>query len=793
MTENTRKNIIGWFWGLFAGAIVLLVTVIAIVAISADIPSFEELENPRSKLATRVISEDGVVLATFHVENRTYVTYSDLSEHLVHAAIATEDARFLEHSGIDLKSLGRVAVKTLLMRDSGQGGGSTITQQLAKTLYPRPEERPGIFEMISIKIKEQITALKLERSYTKEEIMAMYLNSIFFGSESYGIKTAAETFFAKSPSDLTVEESAMLIGMVNKPTRYNPVINPEFALERRNTVISRMAKNGYITAAERDSITAIPIVLNYRLQDHNSGLAPYFRDMLRRDMSAKMPREENYTWHEEYAADSLRWELDPVYGWLNKNLKPDGSRYNLDRDGLRIYTTINSHMQKYAEQAVSEHLGKTLQPKFDREISRRRDKPFAAGTEAQQIKTIMNQARKSCDRYRNARRAGLSETEALAQFSTPVRMRVFAWNSKGYVDTTMTPDDSIRYCKAFLRAAFVAIEPDSGNVKAYIGGHNYRYFKYDNVRQGRRQVGSTIKPFLYALAFQEGLGPCDKVVCMPQTFQLPDGTTWTPRSTDKEEWIGTTVTLKWGLAKSSNNISAFLMKQVGPEALVRMMHQMGVNTHVDPVLSNCVGAPEVQIYNMVASYNTFASGGVFANPQYVSRIEDSDGKVITSVSANKREAISPSLAYTMIKMMQGVVNEGTAIRLRSVYGLHGEIAGKTGTTNDNSDGWFIGYTPKITAGVWVGGENPQIHFSSLADGGGSNMALPIWGIWYRKCLADPALGFTDLDTFKAPPGGTIESFDCDSNGAFLGGAGEDYQGDGGEAGVHDQEEDYYFN
>ena len=793
MTQETQHKITKWFWTLFAGVIALGVLVILLVALFVDIPSFEELENPNSKLATQVISEDGVVLATFHIENRTYVTYDELSPHLVHAAIATEDARFLDHSGIDLKSLGRVAFKTLLMRDSGQGGGSTITQQLAKTLYPRPEERPGKLKMIGIKIKEWITAVKLEKSYTKEEIMAMYLNSIFFGSGAYGVKTASETFFAKSPSDLTVEESAMLVGMVNKPTRYNPVINPEFALERRNTVISRMAKQGYISKSQRDSIQALPIVLNYSLQDHNSGLAPYFRDMLKRDMNAKKPKRSGYSWPEEYSADSLRWELDPIYGWLEKNRKSDGSRYDLDRDGLRIYTTINSHMQKYAEEAVAEHLGKTLQRKFDREISRRRDKPFAEGTDSKQIATIMNQARKSCPRYTNARRAGLSESEAMAQFSKPAKMRLFSWNSKGYVDTTMTPDDSIRYCKAFLRAAFVAIEPHSGNVKAYIGGHNYRYFKYDNVRQGRRQVGSTVKPFLYTLAFQEGLQPCDKVVCMPQTFQMFDGTTWTPRSTDKEEWIGTTVTLKWGLAKSSNNISAFLMKQVGPEALVRMMHQMGVTSHIDAVLSNCVGALEVQIYNMVASYNTFPSNGVFTHPQYISRIEDSNGKVITNVSTNKREAISPGLAYTMIKMMQGVVNEGTAFRLRSVYGFQGEIAGKTGTTNDNSDGWFIGYTPKITAGVWVGGENPQIHFRNLADGGGSNMALPIWGIWYKKCLADPALGFSGLETFKVPPGGASASFDCENSGTFLGGYGDDYQGDGGEVGVHDQEEDYYFN
>ena len=790
MTEATKKKTIKWFWIVVAAPFALVALLLLLTAMFARIPSFEELEHPDNKLATQLIAEDGEVLSTFHIENRTYVSYEELSPYLVQAAVATEDARFYKHSGIDMKSLGRVAVKTLLLRDSSQGGGSTITQQLAKTLYPRKEG--GKLKMVFTKLKEWITAVKLERDYTKNEIMAMYLNSIFFGSGAYGVKAASETFFAKEPAYLSAEEAAMLVGMVNKPTRYNPVLHPDYALQRRNFVIGQMEKADFISAAERDSLRELPInVDNYQVQDHNSGLAPYFRDMLRRDMNATKPKRSNYEYPEEYTADSLRWREDPIYGWLNKNRKSDGSQYNLDRDGLRIYTTINYRMQKYAEEAVAEHLGGRLQKDFNRDLRSKRNKPFPNDVDEQRIKSIMNQARRWSDRWRQGRKAGLSDEEILKQFSHPERMRVFAWNKQGCIDTVMTPDDSIRYYKSILRTGFVAIEPNSGYLKAYVGGPNYRYFKYDNCRQGKRQVGSTIKPFLYTLAMQEGFTPCDRVVCMPQTFDMPDGTTWTPRSTDKEEWIGTIQTLRWGLAHSSNNFSAFLMKELGPASLVKMAHQMGVSSHLDEVYSLCVGAAEVEIYNMVAAFNTFPSNGVYIVPQYVTRIEDSDGNVLGDFTTRRREAISPRTAYQMINLMEGVVNNGTAARLRSVYGMTGDIAGKTGTTNDNSDGWFIGYTPKVTAGVWVGGEDRQVHFQSIAYGSGSNMALPIWGIWYKKCLADPRLDFSQEDRFVAPPGVELNA-DCEIDGVFLGGYGSD-AGGGSNAASHDEEEDYYFN
>ena len=767
MTDAVKKKIVKWFWLLFTLPVVMVCGLIALVWAFADIPSFEELENPDSKLATQVIAEDGEILTTFHIENRSYVTFGELSQNLVNAAVATEDVRFYNHSGIDFKSLGRVAVKTLLGGDSSQGGGSTITQQLAKTLYPRQDvssKIPGvsIIKMVWIKLKEWVTAVKLERSYTKDEIMNMYMNAIFFGSNAYGIKAASQTFFAKAPSELTVEEAATLVGMVNKPTRYNPVLNPDKSLVRRNFVISQMEKAGFISKEECDSIQQVPIALSYQIQDHNAGLGPYFRDMLRRTMNAKEPKRSSYAQYEDYVVDSLQWADNAFYGWLNKNTKADGSKYNLDKDGLRIYTTINYKMQKYAEEAVAEHLGKDLQKSFWRDLRWKKNKPFSDDIEPEMIDQLMKQARRWSDRYRIMKANGASEAQIRKSFSEPVKMRLFSWNKNGYVDTLMTPDDSIKYYKSHLRAAFMAIEPHTGHIKAYVGGPNYRYFKYDNVRQGKRQVGSTIKPFLYTLAMQEGMTPCDRVVNVPQTFLVND-TTWTPKSTDKDEWIGQTVTLKWGLTKSSNNISAYLMKQYGPHAMADMMRKMGVGSHIDETYSLCVGSADISVYEMVSAYNTFPSQGVFVTPIFVTRIEDNMGNVIGEFNNTKREAIGEHTAYLMANLMQGVVNSGTGVRLRAKYGLKGEMAGKTGTTNDQSDGWFIGYTPSLTAGVWVGAEDRQVHFESLALGGGSNMALPIWGLFMQKVLADGTLGIDENDRFV--PSGVKLELNCDGSDA----------------------------
>ncbi|HIZ87520.1 MAG TPA: transglycosylase domain-containing protein [Candidatus Coprenecus pullistercoris] len=757
MKDKTKRKLIVALWCIVFIPIGIGVLFIAGVGLFAEIPSFEELENPKTYLATELISEDGEVIATYHIENRSHISYGELSPYIVSAAVATEDVRFYQHCGIDFRSLGRVAVKSILLGDTGSGGGgSTITQQLAKTLFPREEATgkfPGsaAFRLVVNKFKEWITAVKLERNYTKDEIMAMYMNAIFFGSNSYGIKAAANTFFNKEPIDLNIQESATLVGAVNKPTRYNPALNYDKSIERRNHVLSQMGKYGFVTDSEADSLMALPIVLDYHQTDHNTSPAPYFRDMLRKYMSASVPDRDNYYFEEDYIADMDLWENDPLYGWLNKNMKPDGTKYNLDKDGLTIYTTIDSRMQRYAEEAVTQHLSQELQPAFFKDLKDNPHRPFAKEVPYNVRKTVMEQARRWSDRYRNMKQAGASDKEIEASFDEKIPMRIFSWNDNGYIDTVMTPNDSIRYYKSILRASLVAIEPYTGHVKAYIGGPEYRYFKYDNARQGKRQVGSTIKPFLYTLAMQEGYYPCDKVLNVPQTFVVGD-TTWTPKSEDRAEYIGKNVTLKWGLTRSSNNISAYLMRQFGPTAMVEMCRKLGITSYLAPYPSLCLGPADITLLEMVSAYNTYPSRGVYIYPQFVTRIEDSEGNVLGTFSPRKREAISEATAYLMVNLMEGVVNEGSGTRLRWRYGLEGPIAGKTGTTNDHSDGWFIGYTPGLTAGIWVGAEDRQVHFESMALGQGANTSLPIWGLFMQKVMADGTLGISPDDKFIAPPG-----------------------------------------
>ena len=782
MKEKTKKRLIVAFWSLFSLGILSVAFAILGVMLFADMPSVDDIERPDMNLATQIISEDGEVLATFHLENRIFVDYSEISPYMVQAAVATEDVRFYKHSGIDFRSLVRVVVKTILKGDASQGGGSTITQQLSKILYTESlramnadsqNNQDGVrkkrskvgkmFRMVKIKMIEWVTAVRLERRYTKDEIMMLYMNKLDFGNRAFGIRAAAKTYFGKSPIDLSVEESATILGIINKTDRYNPVKNPDKSLERRNFVLSQMAKAGYLTRQQKDSLVQTPIVLSYVRQDHHAGRGLYFKNMLLRTMNAREPKKSNYYFHEDYVVDSLQWANDGLYGWLNKNFKPDGSKYNLFTDGLRIRTTINSKMQQYAEEAVAEHLGKDLQRSFWRDLRGKRNRPFSDDLDKETVDMLMKQARRWSDRYRMMKESGHSESQIAKSFNEPVKMRVFSWKGKGYVDTVMTPNDSIKYYKSHLRAAFMAIEPHTGHVKAYVGGPHHSYFQYDNVRQGKRQVGSTIKPFLYTLAMQEGLTPCDKVVNVPQTFVVGD-TTWTPKSTDKDEWIGQTVTLKWGLTKSSNNISAYLMKQYGPHAMTSMMRKMGIGCHIDETYSLCVGSADIAVYDMVAAYNTFPSKGVYVSPLFVTTIEDRYGNRLGEFYNTKREAISEHTAYLMANLMQGVVNSGTGIRLRAKYGLKGEIAGKTGTTNNQSDGWFIGYTPKLTAGVWVGGEDRSIHFESLSLGGGSNMALPIWGIFMKKVLQDGTLGLSETDRFVAPLGTSL-NLNCDGSDA----------------------------
>ena len=780
MKETTKKKIRKLLWIVVLAPFALLLFALFVVALFARIPSFEELEDPKNNLATQLISADGKVINTYHIENRSYVKYEDLPQSLIDAAVATEDARFYKHSGIDFRGLARVGVKTILLHNSSQGGGSTITQQLAKTLYPREEVNskiPGAkyVKMIGIKLKEWITAVKLERNYTKNEIVTMYLNSVFFGSNSFGIKAAASTFFNKDTRDLTVEEGACLVGMVNKPTRYNPALNPEQSLSRRNHVLKQMTKYRYLSKHDYDSISQLPIVLDYEQKDHTSGLGPSCRDLLRRTMNAEKPKRSSYKQYEDFQVDSTLWMDDPLYGWLNKNLKPDGTQYNLDKDGLRIYTTIDSRMQKYAEEAVAEHMAE-VQKTFNSELKYKRNKPFADDVNQDMIDIVMKQAIRWSDRYMGLKKEGKSEEEILKSFQEPCKMRLFAWNKEHYIDTTMTPYDSIKYYKSYMRCAMIAIEPHTGFVKAYVGGPDYRYFKYDNARQGKRQVGSTMKPYLYTLAMQEGYTPCSRVVNVSRSFQIGEDV-WTPKSTDKAEYIGRTVTLKWGLTHSSNNISAYLMQQFGPQAMVQMCRRMGIGSYLDPVYSLCVGSCDLSVYEMVAAYNTFPSRGVYVSPMLVTRIEDKSGNVLASFTARKREAISDPTAYLMVNLMQGVVNEGTAGRIKWKYGLT-NVAGKTGTTNDNSDGWFIGYTPKLTAGVWVGAEDRQVHFASTANGQGASVALPIWGIFMNKIYKDPSIAMSNDDVF-VPPLGMDMSFGCSGSEEDLSSGGVSDPDDGG--------------
>lgn len=759
MKVATQKKIVWITAAVVAFIILLLVGVISYVGLSEkDDTSFDKLENLDTALSSIVYAEDGTVLTKFSAkENRTNVSYEELSPYLEQALVATEDRRFYDHSGIDFKSLPRVAIKTILMRDQAQGGGSTITNQLAKKIYKRPRMK-GLTKY-KVKIREGLIALKLERCYTKKEIITMYLNVNDFGDLAYGINAAANTFFGKSPLELNIQESATLVGMLNKTTRYNPYLHPEASKNRRNHVLSKMQEAGYITKAECDSICQLPIELNYSVQDHNAGHAQYFRDMIKATMNQNEPVRSKYATVEEYRKDSLAWANDELYGWLKRHKKSDGSSYDLNRDGLRIRTTINYKMQCYAEEAVAEHLGKDLQVAFDKECKGNPKRPYAANTDSKIVNAQLASARKNSDRYRNMSKRGVSEREILASFEQKTKMRVFAWNDAGYIDTEMTPMDSIKYYKSILRAAFMVIEPGTGKVKAYVGGPNYRYFPFDNIRQSERQIGSTAKPFLYTLAMQEGMTPCDRVVNVPQTFDLGTGNTWTPRSTDKDEWIGQSVTLKWGLMKSSNNISAYLMKRFGPFAMVDMMRNMGITSRLDAVPSLCVGSCDLSLDEVVAAYNVFPSGGEYVTPILVTSIEDKYGNTIASFRTHKREVISEESAYLMENLMSGVVDKGTGARLRGKYALKGAIAGKTGTNNDHADGWFIGYTPRITAGVWVGGEDRDIHFKNIAQGGASNMALPIWGIFMQKCVKDKSLGFSPEDTFVAPAGFDV-NLDC---------------------------------
>ena len=749
-----RKTFIIVLWALLL--IGMLATYIIFSAISDGkigyVPPIEELENPNLKFATQVISDDGKVLGTWSLskENRLYVGYEDLSPNLVHALVATEDVRFSEHSGIDARAFMRALIKRGVLMQKNAGGGSTITQQLAKQFYSPTAD--NVMERLLQKPIEWVIAVKLERYYTKEEILTMYLNKFDFLNNAVGIKTAAGTYFSKEPKDLSIEEAATLIGMCKNPSLYNPRRFNERTRGRRNVVLDQMRKAGYLTEAERDSLQALPLVLRYRPVDHNDGLATYFREYLRGVLNAKKPVKKNYRgWQmQKFYEDSLAWETNPLYGWCAKNKKKDGSNYNLYTDGLKIYTTINSRMQQYAEEAVQEHVAEYLQPRFFKEKKGRKTAPYTNQLTNEEVEAILNRSIRQSERRRVMKAAGYSDAEIMKAFNTPREMTVFTY--QGEKDTIMTPLDSIKYYKHFLRAGFMSMDPITGYVKAYVGGPNYDNFKYDMAMVGRRQVGSTIKPYLYSLAMENGFSPCDETRNVEGTYFDENGIAWTPRNSSKKHY-GEIVTLKWGLANSNNWISAYLMSKLNPYELVRLIHSFGVlNKEIQPTISLCLGPCEISVGEMVSAYTAFVNKGIRTAPLFVTRIEDNDGNVLATFSPQVNEVISESSAYKMLIMLRAVINEGTGGRIRRLYNITADMGGKTGTTNNNSDGWFMGFTPHLVSGCWVGGEERDIHFDRMADGQGASMALPIWGIYMNKVYADKALGYSQKDTFDIPDG-----------------------------------------
>ena len=709
------------------------------------------MQNPINRFATQIYSADGKVIGTwnFNRENRVCVSYNDISPYLVQALVATEDVRFYDHSGVDFIALGRAIVKRGLFGQASAGGGSTITQQLAKQLYS--ETAKSTMQRALQKPIEWVIAVKLERNYTKEEIIALYLNYFDFLHNAVGIKTAANTYFNKEPRDLNIEEAATLIGLCKNPSLFNPVRYPDRCRERRNVVLDQMRKAGYITDAEYAQHIESPLTLDFHRTDHKDGVAPYLREFLRVYMSAERPERSNYpAWNKrQYVIDSIAWVSDPLYGWCNKNRKKDGSPYNLNADGLKVYTTIDSRMQRYAEEAVYAHVARFLQPEFFKEQKGKPNAPFTSALTQKQVNQIMERAVLQSERYRALKAAGASQEEIHRSFHTPTEMTLFTYH--GDIDTMMMPIDSIRYVKSFLRAGFMSMDPKTGAVKAYVGGLDYSHFMYDMVTGGRRQVGSTIKPFLYSLAMENGFTPCSMAPNVQQSYRVGNQT-WTPRNANRKRY-GEMVSLKWGLAQSNNWISAYLMSKLNPQQFVSMLHDFGINNpEIVPSMALCLGPCEVSVAEMVSAYTTFANKGIRSAPMFVSRIEDNEGNVITDFQPRLNEVINAESANRMLVLLKGVVDGGTGGRLRFRYHFTGEIGAKTGTTNRNADAWFMGFTPQLVSGCWVGGEDRDIHFDTMRMGQGATMALPIWAYYMKKVYADPSLPYDESVKFDLPEG-----------------------------------------
>lgn len=703
------------FWKVIIYGLLTFVLLISSVGFGlfGELPSFRDLENPKSNLATEVISADGNILGTYFIQNRSNAKYKDLSPNLVNALIATEDVRFYKHSGVDLKGTFAIIFYSAIGK---KRGSSTITQQLAKNLFPRKKQ--NIFNIGIIKLKEWLTAIKIERNYTKEEIITMYFNTVDFGSNSYGIKAAAKTYFSKTPDKLSIDESALLVGILKGTTVFSPIKNPERAIKRRNVVLEQMEKYGFISEAQLTENNSKELNLQFQSPDHNQGSATYFREYVRQEVTA----------------------------WCKENKKADGETYDIYRDGLKIYTTIDSRMQAYAEAAVKEHLT-YLQAEFYKHWKGKT--PWGENTD------IISTSMRRSDRYQQLKEEGIAESEIKKIFDTPIKMTLFSW--AGDIDTTLSPIDSIKYYKWYLRSSFMSMDPHNGAIKAWVGGPNYEYFKYDQVKMGKRQVGSTFKPFVYTVAMDNGWSPCYEAPNLPIVFE--DFDNWSPKNSDGKQ--GGMMTLRNGLANSVNLITAFMMKQVGPQAVVNVAKKMGITSDIPAYPSICLGTTDVSLYEMVGAYSTYANKGVWTEPVYISRIEDKNGNVLYEKIPRKVDALSEQTAYLMLYMLRGVIDKGTGLRLRGPrYRFTNPIAGKTGTTQENSDGWFIGITPDLVSGVWTGAEDRSVHFRSTNLGEGANTALPIWALYMKKVYADPSLKISKGD-FIAPAGGLDVEIDCD--------------------------------
>lgn len=743
----------------------LILFLLLLLAISfgwfGEMPTVVDLETPQRSNASEVFSGDGKMVGTYYIENRNDIEYKDLSPYLVEALVAREDHRFYKHSGVDFVGLMRVLGKTVLLAKKGEGGGSTITQQLARNLFPR-DTSEHFFQaghMFTTKLKEWVIAIKLERKYSKDEIIAMYLNTVYFGNQAYGIKTGARTYFNKLPDALTIEQAALLIGVLKGTSLYDPKRNPKRALARRNSVLSKMHEHNYLSGKRLDSLKALPIKLDFHPQVYVAGLATYLREYIRVTMNRTQPLRREYSSALAYSEDSAKWADDPLFGWCNKNLKPDGSKYNLYKDGLKIYTTIDSRMQQYAEWAVTTHLSKTLQPAFFKVKKGMKKAPFANNLSDAAVAERMKIAMEHSEKYRSLRNEGLSKREILANFKRKTDMRIFTW--KGFRDTILSPMDSIRNAKFYLKASFMAVDPHTGYVKAYVGGPDIRFFKYDGVMKQRRQIGSTIKPFLYTVALNDGYKPCDLVWNLPVTFKLYGNNFYTPKNDEVTPYDGKEVTLMWGLGHSVNNVAAYLLQQFQYQPVVDILRHAGVKSTLEEVPSFCLGISEFTVNEVVGAYTIFSNHGMYSQPMVVSHIEDKHGNLLTSFASKNNEVISAQTAYGMLQMLMGVVKNGTAARIPMVYNLRNEIGGKTGTTQNQSDGWFVGVTPDLVAGAWVGGDEPSIHFDRMSEGQGSSMALPIFALFMQKAYADKTLHLSQ-EPFEKPEG-FDENTDCPTN------------------------------